>query len=282
MPGTDSLLLETTFADNISGVELHDYRFSESLADSTGYHAYIRVKAAAKTTIAIPGESRIKLIANAGNGAVFQNWSIGLLVLVLGLLASVRISRERYFTQLFQSSVNQKAANRLYHERVYNFLDVAYRLDFLFYCAFGLLIFHLLRLLIPSYTIPGYLLFFICTAAIAAYYILKHSFYRITGHIFDVRSEMGEFVFYQKLGNRMAGVFLIPISFLLYLIKGEMDWVLIAIGGFIVLLFSAVSLLRGAWVVTKKVFSIYYLFLYLCTLEILPLVLVWRILWRVQ
>jgi hypothetical protein len=279
MPGTDSLRQETTFTDTIQYIENPNPRFSESLADTMGYPVLIRSKSPEKITVSLPVKKRDNLFGNQQDGAIFQDWSIGLIVFMFVLLASVRFSKEKYLLKLFQSAVNNRAANKLFRERILNIYHVAIRLDLLFYLTMGFFLFHIIMQLSQPH-IAGYLLYLISAAGISLFLILKKSIYYFTGYVFDTMGDIKEFYYYQKLGNHLIGIFLLPIVLLLYLLGGTIDWVLIGIGLVILLFFSAIAMFRGMRIIAKKVFSIYYLFLYLCTLEILPLVLVWRILWR--
>jgi len=113
-----------------------------------------------------------------------------------------------------------------------------------------------------------------------AYIILKLLTYRFIGFTFDSLTETQEYIFYLKLGNRIMGLIMFPIVVALFLIQGDGALFWLILGGIIVIFFSIIGLYRGMRVIAQKVFSIYYMILYLCTLEILPLLLLWRILLR--
>jgi ABC-type multidrug transport system fused ATPase/permease subunit len=209
-----------------------------------------------------------------------QNWSILILVLLFVILASIRTASEKYIIQLFQSIFNRSTANRLFRDKVSNLMHVSIRLDTFFILVIGLLLFQTVSFIMQPSPENTLIIFGISVAAILVYVTLKFTLYRIIGFIFDVNSETEEYIFYAKSGNRILGLILLPIVISLFFIKGNNAEFLLIIGGIMALIVSIINILKGIRVIAQKVFSIYYMILYLCTLEILPLLLMWRILWR--
>jgi hypothetical protein len=209
-----------------------------------------------------------------------QDWSIILFVFLLVVLATIFTTSEKYIAQLFQSLFNPVVANRLYREKVGNMLDVSYRLDFFFLLVTGLFLYHAINFAQGFSPDISLLYFGISLAAVVIYVSLKFLTYRFIGFAFETLIETQEYIFYAKLGNRIMGLILFPIVVALFLIQGEAALFWLILGGIIIKFFSIIGLYRGIRVIAQKVISIYYMILYLCTLEILPLLLLWRILFR--
>jgi hypothetical protein len=209
-----------------------------------------------------------------------QNWSIILLVLLFIILASIRTSSEKYLVQLFQSLFNRTTATRLFREKISNLLHVSFRLDIFFIMVVGLLIFQTVEYILKPEPETSLIIFGISVAAFLIYVVLKFTLYRISGFIFNVNSETQEYIFYAKSGNRILGLILFPIAVSLYFIKGVYAEYVMISGGLIFVIVNIINTLRCMKVIAQKVFSIYYMILYLCTLEILPLLLMCRIMWR--
>jgi hypothetical protein len=77
--------------------------------------------------------------------------------------------------------------------------------------------------------------------------------------------------------NRIAGLILITIISFIAFYHWENRVFPVIVGLFIVAIFYLFLLQRGIKILLKKQLSIFYLFLYLCTLEILPMLLIYKI-----
>jgi hypothetical protein len=207
-----------------------------------------------------------------------ENWSIILIVLLFILLVTMVVSSGKYISQLLQSVFNRVVANRLYREKVGSLLEVSNRLDLFFFLNTGLYLYHIANFYGDNDS--SLLLYGICLGAIFGWVIFKFLAYRLTGFVFDTSSETREYIFYLKLGNKVTGLLLFPVAIALFFIKTDIAIALFILGGILIVFFIFHGLYRGIRVIGQKVFSIYYMILYLCTLEILPLVYVWRVLWR--
>jgi len=209
-----------------------------------------------------------------------QNWSIIILVFLFVILASIRTTPEKYTIQLFQSIFNNSKANRLYRDKFNSLTHVSFRLDVLFILVVGLLLYQTVNYILQYTTETSLTIFGISIIAILVFVTLKFSLYKMSGFIFDANSEIQEYIFYAKTGNRIMGLILFPIVVSLFFIKGIYTEYFLIFSGIIILIVSIINILKGIKVIAQKVFSIYYMILYLCTLEILPLLIMWRILWR--
>ena len=66
------------------------------------------------------------------------DWTFGIIILALVIIASVRIISSAYLKQLFNATINFPTASRLFRERTFNLLHAAFRLDILFYMVLSL------------------------------------------------------------------------------------------------------------------------------------------------
>jgi len=207
------------------------------------------------------------------------DWMVVTIVLMLGLLAWVKATAFGYIISLVQSSFNTHTANRLYRERVSNILHPSVRVDLLFYLVTGTFLVHIFYYFPHRFMGDG-LLFMLANSFMVFIFLTgKYLLYQLTGFLFKTQSEISEFIFYSHIGNRVMGIFLLPLTIILFFIDGKTHLFTMLLGVLIMLFFSSISLFRGIGIIAKKDFSIYYLILYLCSLEILPLLIVWRILW---
>ena len=208
-----------------------------------------------------------------------SNWTVITITLMFLLLAWIRVSSEKYFYSLLQSTFNYQTANRLFREKVANIMHPALRLDILFFMVSGIFLLHTEHYFFRTLPYPDYVFLFINIGIVLLFVNGKYFLYYLTGFLFKNETETSEFIFYLKSENRVMGIFLLPFAVLLFFTSNFLHLFLLFLGIIIVLFFSIAGLFRGLKIIAKKDFSIYYMILYLCTLEILPLLIAWRILW---
>ncbi len=209
------------------------------------------------------------------------NWSVFAMLFMFALLASMRHTSDNYLAQLFQSQFKKGTISRLFREKVSNLSHVTFRLDILFYMVSGLFVFHFLQTFDTGFQSKSFVVYLACITVMVFFLSAKFLLYRFSGILFDSYNETREYIFYTKTGNRILGLVLLPVVIAAFFTGALFTKILLFLGGTIVAIVSIVNVFRGIEIVAKKVFSIYYMILYLCSLEILPLLLVWRILWRI-
>ncbi len=206
------------------------------------------------------------------------DWLTVTFMLVLVVFASVRNSYSKYLNNLFKGIVNYSTSFRMFREKNYPFLHGAYRLEFFFYIVFSVFMLQVINFLPVEVNHSDIKLFFICLAVTLAYYFFKKLAYQLSGIITERNEEAGEYLFNMDNINRVAGIILFPlvITGVFFPYSNNRFYV---IPGLLILLILYLKLLqRGFLILFKKQFSIFYLFLYFCTLEFVPLVLLYNIL----
>ncbi|MDA3928573.1 MAG: DUF4271 domain-containing protein [Prolixibacteraceae bacterium] len=207
-----------------------------------------------------------------------SDWSVVFIIVAVALFASVRVTSGKYFHFLIQSSLNRQTANRLYRERINNILHPSFRLDILFNLTLGLYLLHVESYFFSSFIYSELVVFLLNVLILLMFNLSKFLLYRLSGLLFKCQNEISEYIFYSKSSNRIMGVFLFPIAVLLLFQNGIWRELSLFIGLITILILSVSSLYKGIRIIGQKDISIYYLILYLCSLEILPLLIVWRIL----
>lgn len=208
------------------------------------------------------------------------NWVVLIFIVMMALLAWVRTTSGNYLVSLIQSGINYQTANRLYREKAANIIHPSFRLNLLFFLTSSLILYQIELHFFQMQAYPGFLLFLLNLTLLYVFINTKTVGYQLSGFLFKNEEEVNEYLFNVDSGHRISGIFMLPIAVMIFFLDGILLNILIILGLAILLLFSAISLFRGLKILAKKDFSIYYLILYLCTLEILPLLIVWRILWR--
>jgi len=205
------------------------------------------------------------------------DWITIVLLLCLIIFASLRNPFANYIANLFKSTVNYPTSARMFRERSYSIMDGAFRLDIYFYFIFSLFIYQSLIYMNIEMPVENFNLFLFCILAVLSYFVLKRLLYILVGFVNKGQAETIEYLFNLNNYNRILGIFLFPVVAIIAfspILKSEF---FVYLGLFLVIISYGMSLQRGILILLKKQFSIVYLFLYLCTLEILPLLLIFKI-----
>jgi hypothetical protein len=232
-------------------------------------------------------ENPVQYILQLNNGGVniipnsqfIPDWVVILLIVILILFAIIRTISGKYLWSLFQSAFNNQTASRMYRERISSRNLTIVLLDILYYSVLAIYLYHLFTTFEKNIIPPGISLYFISFTLIIVYVNAKKILYNLSGYLFRCNEEISEYLFYKTSGNHITGLFLLIPAFSLFFSSGLLFNILLIAGLITIIIPSVTNTFRGVLIVFKKDFSIYYLILYLCTLEILPLFIVWKILW---
>ena len=109
------------------------------------------------------------------------------------------------------------------------------------------------------------------------YFFLKIFLYRVIGSIVMLKEEIAESNYHMQMYYKALGVFLLPVV-TIHAVGNEIRYITVWIMVITIVLFYLASLVRSIYIGNRKGISIFYLILYLCMLEILPLILIFKIL----
>ncbi len=199
------------------------------------------------------------------------DWMLGIILVSLLLFGWIRVGYGKYVQMAVQASYNFFSARRIKEEANILRSRVFYFLNILFFINLSLFItqfaeFH--QIMIPL--VSGIGLFFIVLAGILLLYSLKGLLLVILDFLFLAK---GAFTYYNAtvfIYNRMIGLFLLPIITVIPFISQKVTPWLFYSGFFIIAGFYIFRIFRGLQIGFKNRLSIFYLILYLCALEILP------------
>jgi hypothetical protein len=208
---------------------------------------------------------------------VIDKTAVAVIVLFVVLcIAMVRQYNNRRLAALINAFKASRFALQLQRQEYSINNRAAITLLIAFVITIAILSIHIIDYFIPN-TFPGSYLFriSILSGVIVLAYSIKMLSINVMGYIFDNTTAAKEYIFNILLFNQVAGVFLLPVAMVM-LFSSQIS---IEIPIYLALLFflftfffriaRTVSTLRG-----KQRISIIYIFLYLCTLEILPVLFI--------
>ena len=206
-----------------------------------------------------------------------QDWVLGIVLIFWAIFASVRVGFLKYLGQLFVSIVNINAAIRLYQQRGYKTMYGAMRLDIIFHLILPLSVYQIAafyKMDIPGY--PAILFFLALLLVINAYLFTKILLYKLAGSIVMLKEQTDESVFNIRLYYKALGLILLPIV-TVHAVIAQTNFITIWIMAALIVIMYFANVIRTIYLGIRKDISIFYLILYLCTLEILPLLLVFKL-----
>jgi hypothetical protein len=204
------------------------------------------------------------------------NWIAGLLLLSLFIFSWMKILYEKYILQVIAGIVNYQVSVRLFHEKNVLYKNLSVGLSFIFSINLGLFLFFGISYFNVSQIFPqnSFLCVTIYCSGIAAIYIIKTLSCRFIGYLFLAQAEFSEYVHNINLFNKNVGLFLFPIVIMLPYMNDSIKPAILYSGLIIVSVLFVLRIIRGFQIIIRKGVSTFYLILYLCAVEILPVLLI--------
>lgn len=207
--------------------------------------------------------------------ASWQSLILTLTVLLLGLAKAFSKSR---FKQTYKSLFNYRVAQEVCGEEKVFFHRVNLLLTTNYILITALFIYQLKELINQNVFSYADGVFYVL---IIVFLILlnfgKILFVKILAFIFNVPHLVSDYLFNLTLFNNLLGVFLIPVLALMYFTSLDFGLILQFFALPLLCISFILRLLRVVALGTEKGVSYLYIFLYICSLEILPLVVIIKI-----
>lgn len=203
-----------------------------------------------------------------------MNWLVITLLVSLFALSWLKLVYEKFIVQIVGAMVNYQVSLRLFRERNVLFKNISLGLNFTFALNLGLFIFYLVDFYGFGQVLPyKFLSMLVYTMVVAVIYSLKSGTCKFLGYVFLVRDEFDEYIHNVRVYNKNIGLFLFPIIIIYPFIADAAKPYILYAGFLIIGTLILLRIHRGFQIIMKKGVSIFYLILYLCAIEILPVLL---------
>jgi len=206
------------------------------------------------------------------------DWIFGVFMFGFILLAWTNFFYLNRMKQIILAPLSKRFINKLirdgnlFKERILVTLAIIYAL------SYSLLLFQINELILklPLWNIPGFLVYMLIFGSIVAFWTVKISLIRLLGAIFKTPSTTHYYLLNQLVFAITIGILLLPfLVFIVYLKSVFILYITLGICTFIFLF----RFLRGFFIgLSLTKFSYLFLFVYLCSLEILPLLMLIKLL----
>jgi len=213
---------------------------------------------------------------------LYESWMLPVLLLILAIIAYVRVAYGRRLSRLFNSLWRIQILRQVMREELVFSHRASVLLHFNFVLVAALAVYAWLKVTDRSiFNLEGFALYVSLAGIVAAVYILKLIITAVLRAAFKDPGLIREYLFEVFLINKAAGILLLPFALALIILNISKAHTLILIIAISALLFIVFRFVQGLRLSLDYKVSGVYIILYLCTLEILPfLVLAKAVLFR--
>ncbi len=201
-----------------------------------------------------------------------SDFFLGIILLISVIIVFTKLIFKKYFSNYFLMAFNYQLASNLLRDknafftRFNSMLNSIYVINISVFIYQGIYYFKIIPELQLKFFL--YIIIFITLLALARIIILK-----ILGEVYAVQKTFTEYLFNQFMFNKILGLVLLPVVFIIPYVNENLRNFLIYFGIFLIASAFLIKLLRGFTIIIKKEVLLFYVLLYLCTLEILPILI---------
>lgn len=223
--------------------------------------------------------SKIDMEPGQSNPLESKDWMLGVILVSLFVLGWLRMFYSKTLGRITQSVISYQVSYKLFKEKNALMRRVSFVLNVIFLLNLSLFITQLFNYYqIQPLNVSGSLLFSVINLVLIFVYLSKYVVYKISGFLFLVEKSVSEYLHSVFIFNKTFGLAMFPITIGVSYVSESIVRYLIIAGIGIAILFYILRIIRGLQVGLKIKFSIFYLILYLCILEILPMLLFYKML----
>jgi hypothetical protein len=204
------------------------------------------------------------------------DWITLLLILCFILLAWVQVFDRYRLSQIIRASLQKRFFSLLIREGNLFTERISFALGLIYLISLALLIFLGFNNLTggPPFGLRPFSLFLLTLVSIILYWGIKVFLIRMLGNIFRTSLTTREYLVNIMVFNMVSGLNLLPFLVLIVYLESPL---FLYSGLIIIALLIVLRFIRGFMIgINLTKFSYLYLFVYLCSLEILPLIVLLR------
>lgn len=208
------------------------------------------------------------------------DWFSIILFIVLAAFTTIKVFYSRIFNQLFKAFVSPTVTYQVVRDENVLLQRATVMLSVIFYLIGALFLYQLSMWFNwhNNFAGEGFSRFLIFALFLSAVYSFKMLFLKVMSFVFNIDRAVATYIFTIFLINNVTGIILIPLVAAIAFMAGGWTDALIKISLFSVAGALLYRLIRGFGIgMGIPHFSIFYLILYFCTLEIAPLLVIFKL-----
>ncbi len=275
LPETDSPKQDSITSAN---VVLRDSLVTVSKQDTIPYKSQDALGNADSLQTTIQAKEHKDKFSNHFISGTQKDVISGLLIFSVAIVGFLRMANFKYLRELFSAVIFSQDARKM--QKGVNLRNQmhSYVLNGLYLFNTSIFIYEILLYYKVKSIFEDDLWFIpVLMGGILVYDLLKIILYKFIAFVFEVEEQSKEYIYYSQLYSKIFGLVILPLVLVIPYIDIEVVPVLIKIGVGIFILLYLMQIFRGLTIILKDLYSLFYMFLYLCALEILPLIVVFKI-----
>jgi hypothetical protein len=204
-------------------------------------------------------------------------WLFFSLFILIGFFAWIRLYYGNILMPTIQASANFQVASRMFKDNSLLQKQLDNVLYVFYFLSIGFFTYVIeTRFQWHPYGFSGIKLFLLNLALLTGVFLSRVILVNMAGFLFNKTRIFREYLYNNFIFNKLLGMALLPFLVLSIYTNGTLReifiWTALALAGTV----FTMRLIRGVIFSFKKGVSIFYMFLYLCALELAPLVLLYR------
>ena len=217
-------------------------------------------------------------IVPRGRNITHLDWFLGIFLFISMLFIWIRLFYGKYFTTLASAVSSFQMSAKLFRERNVLVRRVSIVLDFIYFVMLSILVYELItHFNWVTSSLSQFNLYMLLLNIIIIYSLVRNTLLRITAHVFLQRSLFSEYIHNTLVINKGTGIVLFPIVITARYFPFPLISLVLVIGLSILILSVIWKSIRAYQIIRRKNVVLFYLILYLCTLEFLPLLIGYKV-----
>jgi hypothetical protein len=214
---------------------------------------------------------------NTINQDINPDWLIGIIIGLLIVLASLKLFFNKFFDQVLVALWNFQLGSKFLRDQGIFSRRVGLVLNINFILIFGLFIYLVLNHFnIYPFPLKPILVYLIYTSIIAIILLIRYILTVLAGLVFNQQTLFREYLYQILVIYKNLGIFFIPVVFCIAYIQENLRIYVIIFALVLIAMAYIFRFIKGFQIIIKKDIKIFYLILYLCTLEILPVLFYYK------
>jgi hypothetical protein len=211
---------------------------------------------------------------NALHYDMSPDWLMGIIIVCLIILAWLKLFFHKFINQTVASLWNFQLSKKESRDQNVFSRRVAFILNLNFIIIGGLFIYLVFsHFRINPFQLKPFFLYLFSTGFVTILLLIRQILLLLTGFIFNQQETFREYLHQILLIYKNIGIIFIPLIICIAYIHDDLRIYLIIIGIALFILAYLFRFIKGIQIIIKKDVLLFYLILYLCTLEILPVVI---------